>query len=465
MKSYITLSKITIVSALLCSIVVGCKSNPIQNIVNKIVVPVIPNKEFNITNYSKPLTEGMDIKFALDKAIKDCFEQGGGKVIIPKGSFYCGGPIHLKSNVNLHVSEGATVTFSSKEDDYLPLVWVRWEGVECYNYSPYIYANGEKNIAVTGKGKFVGNAKEGFFKWRKNQKPAQNLLREMGRNQVPLQERIFGKGSYIRPAFCQFMNCENVLLSDFTVNDFPFWIIQPTYCKNVTVKNLVIDSYNLNNDGVDPDSCENVLIENCWFNTGDDAIAIKSGRDNDGWVVGKPSKNIVIRNCYVKSALHGIAIGSEMSGGIKDVYIQNFEIDNIDNYAIQLKSNMDRGSYMKKIVIENIDIKKANTAIYFTNDYHSYSGGKNPTEFSHIQIKNVVCGITLEKGIEIIGLEEMPIHNILLENISIQEEGKKSIIKNVVKSNFKNIKIEQKNFKDDFFSESTISKNKLINDD
>jgi polygalacturonase len=442
------MKRLIIIAILSYTIILGCKSkiDPVEEIINRIKLPIIPEKDYNVASYQNIIEEGNDIKGALDRAIKECADKGGGRVVIPKGDFYCNGPIHLKSNVNLHISEGATLTFSSNEEDYLPLVLVRWEGVECYNYSPYIYANGQKNIAVTGKGEFIGEAKKGFFKWRKKQKPSQKKLREMGRNQTPLEDRVFGKGQYLRPAFCQFMNSENILISDFTVKDFPFWIIQPTYCKSVIVRNLVIDSYNLNNDGVDPDSSEDVLIENCWFNTGDDAIAIKSGRDNDGWRVGKPSKNIVIRDCFVKSALHGIAIGSEMSGGIDNVFIYNFEIENIDDYAIQLKSNLDRGSYMKNINIENIDIDKAGTAIYFTNDYHSYSGGNYPTEFSYIKIKDITCKKTTGKAIDIVGLKQKPIHNILLKDISINEEGRKSTIQNVVLSNFKNLTIAQKQF-------------------
>ena len=175
----------------------------------------------------------------------------------------------------------------------------------------------------------------------------------------------------------------------------------------------------MNNDGVDPDSSEDVLIEDCWFNTGDDAIAIKSGRDQDGWRVGRPTRNVVARNCFVQSTLHGIAIGSEMSGGVENIYMRDFEIRKVDRYAIQFKSNLDRGGYIRNVSIRNISIDSTMTAIFFTNDYHSYAGGNSPSEFSNIQIADVTCNHALQMGIDMVGIEQKPIHTINFERIHI----------------------------------------------
>lgn len=416
----------------------------IEEIINRIVLPEVPQKVFNILNYGAEENVYKNCKPAIDLAIKDCAKQGGGKIIVPAGDYFCRGTIHLLSNVNLHLEEGATITFSQNEKDFLPTVLVRWEGTECYNYSPYIYAKDQKNIAITGKGKFDGNAEGGFVKWRAKQKPSQKLLRQMGKDGVELTDRRFGTGSFLRPAFIQLMNCENILIEDIQIENVPFWVIQPTYCKSVVVRGVKIDSRNMNNDGCDPDSSEDVLIEDCWFRTGDDAIAIKSGRDNDGWRVNRPSKNIVIRNCKAELTLHGIAIGSELSGGVENVYIQNFTLAKVDNFALQFKSNMDRGGYIRNVHIDGMNIDSTNTAIYFTNDYHGYSGGESPTSFENISIKNMTCNYAIEKGIDMVGLKEKPINNVHFENVTIGKTGQGSQMLNVGTVSLKEVFIDKK---------------------
>lgn len=415
----------------------------IDSILDRIVPPVIPNRVYNILDYGAEEEVYKNCKPAIDLAIKECAHQGGGKIVVPAGDYFSRGTIHLLSNINLHLEEGATITFSQNEKDFLPTVLVRWEGTECYNYSPYIYAKDQKNIAITGKGKFDGNAEGGFMKWRAKQKPSQKLLRQMGKGGVELTDRRFGTGSFLRPAFIQLMNCENILIEDIQIENVPFWVIQPTYCKNVTVRGVRIDSRNINNDGCDPDSSEDVLIEDCWFRTGDDAIAIKAGRDNDGWRINRPSKNIVIRNCKAELTLHGIAIGSELSGGVENVYIQNFSITKVDNFALQFKSNQDRGGYIRNVHIDGMDIDTTNTVIYFTNDYHGYSGGNSPTSFEGISIKNLKCNIASEMGIDMVGLNNKPINNIQFENVTIDKTGKGNQVLNVKDVSFKNVSIDQ----------------------
>ena len=263
----------------------------------------------------------------------------------------------------------------------------------------------------------------------------------MGRDGVPLSERVFGEGHYIRPSFIQFVNCKNILVSEISIMNVPFWVVHPTYCKNVIIQGIKVDSYRLNNDGVDPDSSEDILIEDCWFNTGDDAIAIKSGRDQDAWRVGKPSRDIVIRDCFAKRTHHGIAFGSEMSAGAENIYVRNFEMEKVDNYAIQFKSNLDRGGYLKNISVRGISIDSTATAVFFTNDYHSYSGGNSPSEFAYINISDVTCKYASQMGINIVGIEERPIHNINLEHIEISHEEVGSRILNAEKVHLADISI------------------------
>lgn len=413
----------------------------IERILSRIQAPAFPDNTFNVMDFQEMNSGKFNFKTAITKAIDSCSLSGGGTVLVPAGDYYCKGPIHLENNVNLHFEESAVVTFSQSAKDYLPLQFVRWEGVECYNYSPYFYANGKKNIAITGKGILNGNAEGGDFDCRSKQKSSQQIMRQMGKDGVPLSERIFGEGHYIRPSFIQFIHCENILVSDITITNVPFWVVHPTYCKNVIVRRIRVDSYRLNNDGVDPDSSEDVLIEDCWFNTGDDAIAIKSGRDQDAWRVNKTSRDIVIRNCYAKRTRHGLAFGSEISAGAENIYVRNFEMEKVDNYAIQFKSNRDRGGYLKNISVRGITIDSTSTAVFFTNDYHSYSGGDSPSEFAYIKISDVKCNYASQMGINITGVAERPIHNIYFEHIDIGHEEVGSQILNAEKIHLKDISI------------------------
>ncbi len=369
----------------------------------------------------------------INKKISDCSQKGGGMVVLTEGDYFCKGPIVLQSNVNLHLEEGAHVIFSQDSQDYLPVVFVRWEGTEAYNYSPFIYANNAENIAITGKGVIDGNAlsENSFREWRSKQKPDQNKIREMGRDGVPVKERVFGDGHFLRPQLIHLVNCRNILLEDIMVTNGAFWLIQPTYCNNITIRGITVESRFINNDGVDIDSDSNILIENCLFNTGDDFVAIKSGRDQDAWRVNKPSKNIVIRNCRSENCLHGISFGSEISGGAENVYAENLQFGKIREYGLQFKSNKDRGGYIRNIVLNGIRIDTVNTCISFTNQYHSYSGGNSPTTFENIRIENLICNVSEEKAISIIGLPEMPITNVELKNITINNAGGTSAITNV----------------------------------
>lgn len=415
-----------------------------DSIIARIKPPQFKYRVYNILNYGAVADSITDCKPSIDSAITACISHGGGQVLIPKGTFYCKGPIHLLSNVNLHLDEGAKLYFSADGNDYLPNVFVRWEGVEIYNYSPFIYANGQHNIAITGKGILNGNADENMIKWRKMQKPAQKKLRQMGKKLVPVEKRIFGTGHSLRPSFIQFLNCRNIRIAGIKIENVPFWVIHPTYCQNITIQGVRIHSLNLNNDGIDIDSSEDILIENCIFNTGDDAIAIKSGRDNDAWRVNKLSKNIVIRNCVAKTTLHGIAIGSEMSGGIENVYIENFKMHKVEEYGIQFKANKDRGGFVKNIFVRNIEIDTCNTVLFFTNNYHSYSGGNAPSEFKDISINNLLCNRALKTGIELNGLPEKPITNLRLNNITIIGAETEYIIENVKGLDVRNIQINNK---------------------
>jgi len=306
-------------------------------ILKNIKSPVFPDKEYNLTFYGAVGDGKTDCTEAFKKAIEDCNKNGGGKVVIPEGIFLTGA-IHLKSNVNLFISEKATIKFSVDKDKYLPAVFTRWEGVECINYSPLIYANDQENIAVTGKGILDGQgSNENWWGWKgkkeygwkendPQQKKDRDKLFEMAENNIQPSERIFGDGHYLRPNFIQPYKCKNVLIEGVTFKDSPMWFIHPVLSQNISIINVTVEGLGPNNDGCDPESCKDVLIKNCYFNTGDDCIAIKSGRNNDGRRVNIPSENIIIQNCKMKEGHGGVVIGSEISGSVKNVFAENCEM-------------------------------------------------------------------------------------------------------------------------------------------
>jgi polygalacturonase len=342
----------------------------------------------------------------------------GGRLVVPPGEWRVDGPIHLKSRTELHVMDGALIRFSTDPACYLPVVFTRWEGTECWNYSPPIYAIGVEDVAITGGGIIDGQGFEGFFQWRARQRTDQQALRRMGAAGIPVAERVFGAGHYLRPSFVQFISCRRVLIDGPRFRNSTFWMIHPVYCDQVIVRNIALKSDHLNSDGVDPDSCTNVLIERCVFDVGDDGVAIKAGRDQDGWRVGRPSSHIVVRDCeYRGTAGGGMAIGSEMSGGVHHVYCQRYAMNDVV-HGLYFKSNRDRGGEIREVHIRDIAIAKAQSVIIFTTDYHGHRGGDFPPRFTDISIANVACGEAIV-GLSIVGAERAPIGRVAVRNIVI----------------------------------------------
>ncbi len=343
---------------------------------------------------------------------------GGGRLVVPPGQWRLDGPIHLTSRIELHVMAGAHIRFSTDPAHYLPMVFTRWEGTECWNYSPPVYAIGAEDIAITGGGTIDGQGFAGFFQWRARQRTDQQALRRMGAEGVPVAQRVFGAGHYLRPSFVQFMSCRRILIDGPRFVDSTFWMIHPVYCDQVTVRNVSLKSDHLNSDGVDPDSSTNVLIERCEFDVGDDGVAIKAGRDQDGWRVGRPSSHIVVRDCvYRGTAGGGMAIGSEMSGGVHHVYCQRYAMNDVV-HGLYFKSNRDRGGEIRDVHIREIAINKAQSVIIFTTDYHGHRGGDYPTRFTDISIEKVACGEAIV-GLSIVGAERAPIGRVDVREVVI----------------------------------------------
>ena len=332
-----------------------------EKILARIKEPKFRDKTYNIEDYGAKMDQ--DISEILSKLIEQCSLSGGGKIVIPASTYYCG-PIHLKSNVHLHFLDGAIIRFLTEPKKY-PNVMTRWEGVECLNYSPLIYAYKQKNIAITGNAILDGQASfDNWWAWNNKkatvlQKEGRNRLFEMGENNTPVEQRIFGEGYFLRPNFIQPYECENVLISDVKIINSPMWELNPVLSKNVIVRNVNVESHGPNNDGCDPESCQDVLIENCVFNTGDDCIAIKSGRNNDGRRVNVPSDGIIIRNCKMVDGHGGVVLGSECSGHIRNIFVQDCKMDSPHlSRAVRFKNNAVRGGVLEKVSVKNLKVGK-----------------------------------------------------------------------------------------------------------
>ena len=388
-------------------------SDPVEEILQSIQLPRIPKFEVVLEAAS-----GEEIRGKIMLAIETCSQRGGGRIVIPPGSFRCNGPIHLKSHIELHFSEGSFLKFSPDPELYLPPVPTRWGGVEIINYSPLIYANGITDAALTGKGVIAGGS-EIFQGWRPLQKEDQERSLCMAEQNVPSGERVFGKGCHLRPAMFQPFNSERILLEDLTLTSAPFWMIQPVYCRDITIRRVKLDSMLVNNDGIDLDSCENVLIEDSVFRNGDDAVVIKSGRDQDGLRVGRPTRRAVIRNCIFDEVMHGIAVGSELSGGAEEIYVRDISMNNVFFEAISFKSAKGRGGVIRNISIENICVDRAGRHfICFDNDYSGIAHGDALTLFKDISIRNVSCRWA-KNAFRFQGKSQLPLENIRIENATV----------------------------------------------
>ncbi len=418
--------------------------NELPRILVQIKAPTFPNKDFIITDFGAKGDSITDCSEAFKKAIEACFNAGGGRVVVPKGD-YSTGAIYLKSNVNLFIDEGARILFYTNPDKYLPAVYTRFEGVECMNFSPLIYAFNEQNIAVTGTGTLDGQASDSdWWAWKgskenklPNQKEDVKTLNKMGEDNVPVAERVFGKGHYLRPNFIQFYKCKNILVEGITIHRSPMWEIHPVLSENITVQNVKIYSHGPNNDGCDPESCKSVLIKDCVFDTGDDCIAIKSGRNNDGRRVNVASENIVIQGCRMKDGHGGVVIGSEISGSCRNVYAENCIMDspNLDR-ALRIKTNSVRGGVAENVYMRNVkvgEVKEAVVLVSFT--YQEGDAGNFTPVVRNIFVKNV----TSEKsdyGLHFECYERSPVTNVYIDSCNFNGVKNGNFIKYASNLNF-----------------------------
>jgi polygalacturonase len=416
-------------------------------ILHRIKAPAFPDRDFVVTEFGAVGDGATDCKPAFDRAIVACAGQGGGRVVAPKGEWLVNGPIHLKSGVNLHVERGATIRFSREPKHYLPAVFTRFEGTEVMNYSPLVYAIDQENVAVTGEGTLDGQAgPKAWWPWKgpwggevdhgwregaPNQLADVKRLGELSDAAAPPQGRVFGDKGLLRPNFIQPYRCKNVLIEGVTVTNAPMWLLHPVLCENVTIRGVTVRSHGPNNDGCNPESCRDVLIENCTFDTGDDCIAIKSGRNADGRRLARPSENIVIRGCTMKDGHGGVTLGSEMSGGIRNVFVEDCSMSSprLDR-AIRLKSNSLRGGFLENLFVRNIRVGEVSDAvIHIDLRYNDETGEHNPV------VRNLfIDGVHSQKSgrpLFLLGIEGQPIQNVVVSNSRFENAAQPSAIEYV----------------------------------
>ena len=401
-----------------------------RKIEQSIQTPQISGKDYIITQFgAKTANSAAENQKAIQKAIDKCSKKGGGRVIVPAGQTFETGAISLKSHVNLVIEERAVLKFAFEPDLY-PIVETSWEGLDCFNLSPCIYAFGQTDIALTGKGTIDGSgSKETWWPWcgaeRFGWKPgtiaqkteARPRLLKNGEDGVPMYdeqgqrtpERTFGPKDGLRPQLVNFTQCQRILIEDVTLLDSPFWVIHPLKSTDITVRGVHINNAGPNGDGCDPESCDRVLIENCFFNTGDDCIAIKSGRNRDGRERAMPSQNIIIRHCEMKNGHGGVVIGSEISGGCKNVFAHDCMMDspNLDR-VLRIKTNSCRGGIIEDIYVRSIKVGQCGESVLKINLNYEHNEiccrGNYPT-VRNVLMEDVTCQKS-RYGVQVIGLEE-----------------------------------------------------------
>ena len=417
-----------------CAFAAGWDDNEYKRIEQSIQLPKIAERQFLITSFgAKTTATAAQNQKAINRVISLVSKKGGGKVFIPKGTWNTGA-IELKSHVNLVLEEGATLHFAFEPKLY-PLVRTSWEGLACWNYSPCIYAYKATDIAITGKGTIDGGGNNDTF-WQWNGSPrfgykegvtkesqklgSRSKLLKMAEDGVPFDERKFGMGYGLRPQLVNMVHCERILIKDVKMINSPFWVIHPLLSKNITVDGVYVWNEGPNGDGCDPEACENVLIQNCVFHTGDDCIAIKSGRNNDGRLWNQPSKNIIIRNCKMEDGHGGVVIGSEISGGCENVYAENCVMDSPHlERILRIKTNNCRGGQVQNINMRNVVVGQCKEAVVKINlDYERKEicyRGFEPI-VNNVNVENVTCQKS-DYGVLIIGRDSLEnVYDINIKN-------------------------------------------------
>ena len=404
---------------------------------------VYPNRNFSVVDFGAVKGGIADNTKSITAAIDACHKAGGGRVVIPEGEWLTG-PVHLKSNVNLYLSENAVLCFTDNPSDYLPAVMTSWEGMECYNYSPLVYAIGCENVAITGKGML--KPKMNTWKvWFARPEAHLNALKElytMASTDVPVEKRQMAVGeNNLRPHLIHFNRCRNVLLDGFKIRESPFWTIHIYMCDGGIARNLDVKAHGHNNDGIDLEMTRNFLVEDCTFDQGDDAVVIKAGRNRDAWRLNIPTENIVIRNCNIVEGHTLLGIGSEISGGIRNVYMHDCKVPQSVRRLFFVKTNHRRGAFVENIHMENIRTGHVQRVLEIDTDVLYQWRELVPTyeeritRIDGIYLKNVICE-SADAIYELKGDAKLPVRNVVIKDVHVDKVN--DFVKKV--HNVKNVK-------------------------
>ena len=407
---------------------------------------VYPNRNFSVVDFGAVKGGIADNTKSIAAAIDACHKAGGGRVVIPEGEWLTG-PVHLKSNVNLYLSENAVLCFTDHPSDYLPAVMTSWEGMECYNYSPLVYAIGCENVAITGKG-MLKPKMDTWKVWFARPEAHLNALKElytMASTDVPVEKRQMAVGeNNLRPHLIHFNRCRNVLLDGFKIRESPFWTIHIYMCNGGIARNLDVKAHGHNNDGIDLEMTRNFLVEDCTFDQGDDAVVIKAGRNQDAWRLNTPCENIVIRNCQILKGHTLLGIGSEISGGIRNIYMHDCTAPNSVMRLFFVKTNHRRGGFIENVYMKNVQAGTAQRVLEIDTEVLYQWKDLVPTyeeritRIDGIYMDKVTCE-SADAIYELKGDAKLPVKNVTIKNVKVGEVKKfvKKVnnVENVVEKN------------------------------
>jgi polygalacturonase len=423
---------------------------------SRIRPPRFRDASYPITTYG---ATPADATAGIARAIQACHQDGGGHVVVPPGIWHTGA-INLLSKVDLHLEEGSTLRFSTDPADYLPVVRTRWQSVEVYNYSSLIRAEGQTDIAITGAGTLdgaggnqhwwylIGSGEYGWKPGMPNRRADWGELERMNNEQVPVDRRVFGAGHYLRPSFIQPFRCTNVLIEGVTVLNSPMWTIHPLECSNVTVQGVTVHNLGPNGDGCNPESCTDVLIRGCTFETHDDCIAIKSGRDADGRRLALPSRGIIVEDCTFLSGGAAVAIGSEMSGGVEDVWVRRLHMpadpaadEAWMQWVLCVKSTSTRGGYVRNVDVHDVDSR---AWMYRPLEItFSYQGGGNQALFPEVRDIRFdrVRVARAERAYRMVGAETRRIRSVAVTNSRFDVVAAEAVVQYADDVTIRNVRI------------------------
>jgi polygalacturonase len=413
----------------------------VPEILSRIVPPDFPSHDFLVTGFGAVGDGRTDCFAAFAAAITACNKAGGGRVVVPGAShpYLVNGPIHLLSNVNLYLEPDSEILFGTIPEDYLPVVLIRYQGIRCYNYSPLVYANGQTNIAITGSGTLNGQALQ-WAAWELLANPDWAILQKMVTDGLPVEKRVFGSGHHLRLTMFEPYDCTNILVEGVTFKASPFWTLHPVFCTNLTFRNVTILPGTSNDDGCDPDSCTDVLVTDCTFSTSDDNISLKAGFGADA--AGLPAcQNVVIQNCNAISSLWGgFTLGSNTTGSIKSVFIENCITRKCLN-AFYIKSNREEGGTVENIFIRSSQALDCERFFYLQTNYAAVYSGPTPATFNNIVLENMSCSQVAGTAFVIAGDVENPAVYLTFQDIAIANAAAAQQVSNALFVNSSNVTV------------------------